>query len=321
MKFFSTVTTVLFLSSASAYAQQQGGSSEVLDLDVNRGASTFTAATRPGGFVYIDVMDVASVTEMEIAGQHIDSSTNMHVESEMKVTDLTTGGKAICTDVKRFSMSIESLGAQILSCDTEDRNTKSQDECAPLFALVGQSSHFVIDDEGTVAAADYGALEDDMEESSSSSGSSSALTKAGPSEQLAQTSRLLKFIPSHPVLPGDKWDASVDMGANGNFEGTSTLLGFKIYNGHDCAVISTAGSLYIDAQTMADSMGMEGFMSDVNIRDATMKTTMYWDNTAKLARWSETALSMIIEMKNPFDESKMSVPVDEVITNTADVKV
>jgi hypothetical protein len=188
--------------------------------------------------------------------------------------------------------------------------------CAPLYSLVGQPLHLVIDEEGTIAEAS-GPGSDIAKQISSTQQHS----RVGHLQQLEQTSRLLKFIPTLPVHPGDAWDASVYLGDLGQFTGKSTLDGYRGYEDHYCAVISTKGTLKMDLEMVLEMMANEfAAMGELSVDNFSMSQVLYWDDHEKLPRYSQVKQSMVMHMQNPLDGSLISIPVDQIITMTSAVK-
>jgi len=281
-------------------------------LDTNRVAAEFTAGTRKSGFTYIDTMDMEMNQHVELGGQQLDITSNVHMENEVIVEDIVSGGKSIDTTTKRIKFASSSGMGHPLVCDSLSPSLQSQEFiCQDIFKLVGTSSHFVVDDQGVVA------------EGTEEASKESPLAKVGPSQQLEQTSRLLQYIPFHPIEPGESWDASADLGELGSFSGTAKLLGYKDHEGYDCAMISVSGSLHIDAQVIADQLKQTGFggaVKGLSISDAAMTTLILWDNEMQLVRWSEQTASYTVGMDSPFGGAKMNIPVEQVAITSSKVK-
>jgi len=309
---------LLLLVSAPCGGASGGGDASGPSLDVDRPPNVLSVGPRPAGRTYVDAMDLTANSHVDLPGGEgggVDSTTHMRVESETDVSDLPEGGTAVDSTVKRLSMESE-MGGAFLKCDTEIPRGEADPNCYPFYGVVDVDYHFVVDDVGTVV---MNGAEDEQD---SASAKNAALDKISPSQQLQQTSRLLKFLPVHAVRPGDTWDASVeDLGDDmGDFQGTATLLGYKAVNGHDCAVIETEGEIHMDMARVAAAMGggaLGDAVKDITVSGARLESTMYWDDEARVVRESRMTMSFVMEMSSPVE---MSIPVSEEITTTTKIK-
>jgi len=276
-------------------------------LDMDREPAVFSAGVRKSGFTYLDSMKSEALTHMDLgAGMLLDMATTYIVENEVEVRDLAGGGKGIDVTIQRIKLEVEQSGtiegmASDLVCDTRDTAHPSECSAMDLSSLVGQSHHFVVDDEGTIAEGPQDAA---------------PLAQVGPNEQLQQASRMLQLIPFHPVAPGESWDAGADYGAMGHFTGTATLLGYKDFEGYDCAAIHVTGELHLDNQFLQDvatsMLGGAAGPTGLTISDAPMSVKILWDNEMNLARYSKTDMAYTMGMDNPVGGSKMKIPIHAV---------
>jgi hypothetical protein len=80
------------------------------------------------------------------------------------------------------------------------------------------------------------------------------------------------------------------------------------------AAIALIGGLMPGDDDTAGDVQTTGTLSGIAIHDAVIKSTMFWDNTAKLMRWSQSNQTMIMDMPNPLDET--STVTSYIATNT-----
>lgn len=273
-------------------------------VDTKRDAVVLeTGAVTTG--TYVDSMNMHMTMEQTISGQKYSTVMDMSFECDKTVVAVAGGGREVDTKITRVSMDVAAMG-QHMHCDSKEATTN--EACQPLTEVVGTSQHFVIDDEGQIAQQSGGNVDP-------------AAGNVSPAQQLEETSRLLKFMPTHPVAPGDSWDASVDMPGMGSFTGKATLRGYIDYEGHDCAVLVSEGIMKLDIQKAIEKMGLNTpGIKDITVSDVDLTTAMYWDNEIKIMRWASITESFVMEMPNPMDGSKMTVPVDEAVTMKSDIK-
>lgn len=289
---------------------------EETGLDVTRGEAILEVNRRKGGVTYLDTFTIHTDSDIEMFGKHVTSIVDMSMKMESTVEDLAEGGQAVDAIIKSVEMSMSTPPSLEIACNTETDDTEeASPACLPLYSMVGTSNHYVVDDEGNIAESS----EDEPTEEANN-----PLGNLQPSNQMEQTSRLLQLVPSHPVKPGESWDASADMGDMGSFVGDGTLVGYKNYEGTDCAVIQTEGLLTVDIAKAAAAMGGGGATPgamDLGVEDgATMTSTMYYDYAACLPVWSETEVEMVMTMPNPISDERMEIPVHEIVQTVTEIK-
>jgi len=310
---FRGAKAILLLALASGASSVENGGdagSNAISLDTDRNEPLVfdTRASRKGGHSYIDDIEIHADIDLDVAGQHVTTTSTIHLTSEMKVEDLPQGGQEI--EASLTAVSLESnTGGMTISCDSHQLSQASP-FCKPMLDAVGDSQHFVVDDEGNVA---------EQQEPAQDAAKASQQHQISPLNHLQQTSRTLKFLPTHPALPGDTWELSVDLGEEmGHLTGTASLLGYTDYKGSDVAVIAVDGTLDIDMQKLAQKMQLPG-VDSVSVDDIKFKSKMFWDPKEQLGRWSELNQSFVMTMASPYGGDDIVAPVFETITASTDI--
>lgn len=269
-------------------------------VDRDRADQIFSPGVRANG-KYVDSFEITSDIEMDILGQVTNLINKMDIENTVVVTDLRDGSHAIDVEVTSFHYSMEGLPTGNIECDSEE-DTDSE-ICDSLYDVIFENHHFTVDDKGKIASQ------------TTSVSTQHSASKVHPDKQLLHTSRNLEFIPTHAVAPGETWTVETE-DEFGSFTGTATLDGYKEQDGHDCAVITVSGKLQVNMEALMDEMQGLG-VGDMDVTDAVSTATIVWDNEMKLARWSEFSQSFTLTVENPFDHSKMTLPVHQEFTMTS----
>ena len=270
-------------------------------LDKDRADEIFSPGVRAEGS-YVDSFEIASDIEMDILGEATNLINKMDIENTVVVKDLPSGVHSIDMEVSSFHYSMEGLPTGNMECDSED--DESSQICDTLFDVIFVAHHFEVDDNGKIASQ------------TTSVSTQHSASKIHPDKQLLHTSRNLEFIPTHAVAPGETWEVETS-DEFGTFTGTATLDGYKEQDGHDCAVITVSGSLQLNKEALMDEMQGMGGAGNLDVTDAITTATIVWDNEVKLARWSTFSQSFTLSMENPFDRSKMTLPVHQEFTMTS----
>jgi len=242
---------------------------------------------------------------------------------------MVTNHLAMHTDMLGFSMDFDS--------NNEDDDALGG-ACAPLRDFLGKVTTITIDDEGNLVDTkdkDLGDIDFDpdanfgQEVELAKEEEANGTPSTDATSQYQQITRLAKALPDGPVKPGDSWEVlSVLMDGIGSVSGTASLLGYQLFEQHDVAVIEFEGKIDIDMDAVIALIGglmpgdddtagdvqTTGTSSGIAIHDGVIKSTMFWDNTAKLMRWSQSNQTMIMDMPNPLDET--STVTSLIATNT-----
>jgi len=305
MKLFARISVLLFLPVQLASALSGDDQEELFgSLDTNREASVLTVGVRKGdGAIYVDTMETESLSTIDLDGEELlDITMSMLMENTVEVMDLPGGGKSIDATIKhiRFQITESARGVETsLLCDYSEEQSEPPPDCVEfgLNLRVGQSQHFVVDDEGTISDG----LGD----------SAGPHANVGPSEQVQHTSRLLQLIPYHPIASGDSWDVSADYGEMGSFIGTATLLGYTDFEGFDCAAILVTGKMHFELEFLQNQISASLSFDDgevvtvVSLSEGPMLVKMLWDNELQLARYSKSEITHTVEYKVDYDDGIM----------------
>lgn len=306
-------------------------------LDTDRPLDIFARPDFIDGAEYVSTFQMDQSTHMEMFG--IESNVEMQFESDQSYTvyPLPEGGKEIVIVTNHVAMHTGMMGFS-LDFDSDDEEKKNDDMLSAVFApmkeLIGKEITITIDDEGNLVEtkdkdigdisfdpdANFGEEIEEAKEEQANGAASAPGTDA--TSQFQQLTRLAKALPDGPVKPGDSWElVSVLMDGIGSVSGNATLLGYRLFEQHDVAVIDFEGTIDIDMSAtnaligslMSGAGGLTGTddtsgndqtaSSGIAIHDVVIKSTMFWDNTAKIMRWSQSNQTMIMDMQNPMDET------------------
>jgi len=301
----------LYLAAGSAFAASSKDAVDSIEyddaeekrLDLDRDLDLFSTQYRNTPGIYVDTVDLHQTTDTTIMGQTMHQIMDMHIESETTVEARPEGGSVMDIETTRIKMDMDMGSGMSFSYDSDVPGDATLPGSDAFAALLDESQHAEMDEEGNFVAADGPGLE--------------VAQQLKPSMSVEQTSRLLRLLPDYPVRPGDSWTVSFDMGEDaGHYEGTATLQGYKAYKHRDCAVITTEGTLEMDMSKVADLVGGVD-LGGMSLDDALMESTIYFDHEMHLIRWTKSIQSMTIKMTNPIDGSEMSIPINqEITTNT-----
>lgn len=296
------------------------------DLDTDREAVVLNvAAVRPVGS-YLDTISVHAVSNLELGGMRVHTVNDMAFDMKTVISDRSDGAHQFTMTLTSVRFDLVTLGASV-SCDSRHPKPASssskaeQDLCSPWYALGGSTIELVVDDAGRAAdAAEPTTAMTSAAEQPSDPTTSSSSPLAELTEEFFSTNRMLNLVAEHPVAPGDTWDASQDDDM-GSFQGTATLLGYKLYDNHDVAVIDIVGTTIVDMdQWRKSNAGLaSGVGSDFSVEEMEIHSTIYFDPKTQFARFTAVDVSYAMHMASPLDGSDLTVPIQETITMTTEL--
>lgn len=294
------------------------------DLDINRDLDIFGTPDFVEGVTYTVTSTLDQVSTMEILQSKYDVVVKLEGTQELTASARAEGGKEIDTVLTHFMMHMDMMGF------VTDFDSDHMDDAPPEFSsfsdLIGVKTTVVIDDHGNLVevkgplkiqdknVADESAefsheVQDAKEENAQTT------MPFDSSSQYQYMTRLDKALPEGPVKPGDSWDVTSDLNGLGSITGMATLSGYRLYQNHDVAVIQLDGKLEINSNAILGALDPSDADPSITFHDAEIKALMFWDNSAKLMRWSQSNQTMVMEMPNPMDEkATFKVPVSQNIT-------
>jgi hypothetical protein len=250
--------------------------------------------------MYLQKSTMVSENKISVMGEDVSSHTDLELDSTMSVNDLNDGGKEISVTVTGLKMDVSSMGVE----QHYDSNEEHEDnEVSKIMdSLIGEPTVIKVDNNDNIIQA--------------GESDATANLQISHSDQYSQISRAAEALPPSDQLvqPSDNWDFD-GMNMNGfAFSGSSSLLGYTNYDGHDVAVIKFEGAFDIDYQEIMDGLvdddKLNEVMSGLMVKDGQMTGWIYWDKDSSFARWSYTEMSMTMEMKNPMggDDEFIDIP-------------
>ena len=271
------------------------------------------AGNRVAGWLYAESFTMDMSSTIDVMGQSTDMTAHMNMESTTQAVDLPQGGQEIHIDIKSVQYSTDLGDLVSVTCDTKATpSDQAEPICQPFYGLLVHV-HTVVDDHGNLAAP--------------TDPQDTHFQQSKAVEHFKAESRLLQFIPTHPIKVGDVWASSQDLHDLGHFEGTVQLKGFdnNTPQNNPCAIISITGTLDIDFEAVLDKydLGQGGMISpqDLKITDSILSAQTCWDNAAKMPTWSKTEMQFVMHMTNPMDPAAppITMPIQETIHTTCRV--
>ena len=304
-------------------------------LEVDRPSMTFDNVLeenngRKSGYTYVDTFRTESTSSIPMGGVDMKTATTMQLENEMSVKDIQGGGQELTIRTNEVFFDVSSAGVNV-HCDSKDPTSRDQPACAQLMALVDVDSlTIIVDDHGNIAEATGANAEAVTKfdhlvhgQNNEQEGGDDDVTKTATQQlqtQFMETARILQLVPKHAVKPGDQWPVNVMMGDLGSMEGTASLLGYKKFEGSDCAVIYVDAEMHLNLDELMQSMGLPAETFSSKPIDAPTTQVIYWDHEQDLARWSQANSTYVMEMKNAVDGSMMSIPVEQSTSMMTEIK-
>jgi len=297
----------------------------------------FGMPTFVDGVTYASSFQLDQVMSFDMFGQAFDQSMAIEGSQEMSISDLPEGGKEIDVVVTHIAIHIDAMG---MSTDFDSDHLDDQSDESLFAGLLGSTS-IIVDDEGHVVSVS--AKVEDLNTITKNNNNHNINTdmefeeevvvakdeesgNVDPTDSLSHyqmVTRLAKILPENLVKPGDTWEVFSDLDGLGSVSGTASLLGYQQYDEHDVAVIQLEATLEInlnDISGIGDLMGSNNSSDGIIIHNASLNSLMFWDNTDKIIRWSQSNQTMIMEMPNPMDEgSTIVVPITQNITVAMDI--
>jgi len=308
----------LFLYAASiAAAIASAQTIDTSNLDVNRGPALFSfEKALVGGATYLDSMTLQTFQVQSSGGLAAQTKTETIMTSELKVMDLSEGGQLVNASLTGFQINIDSsmgsgnssMSTMNLHCDISQEISTVPYSCIPYYAMKGGHVSFVIDDQGTVADVNN---------------FTELVSTISPPQTVEAASRLMKLLPPESFSPGEKYTDNIPLDQDfGQFDGTVTLEGYTTYQGYDVAVFSMQGNLIMSVDDILGKMdpNAAGAGMTATVQQASMASYLFWDNTAKIARKTQTTLTASIELYNPVQNVRVALPINEIITTTSALK-
>jgi hypothetical protein len=128
-------------------------------------------------------------------------------------------------------------------------------------------------------------------------------------------------VPTSDVKPGDSWPVKREMPnplMKVSIEGKYTYVKDEELDGHKCAVLELEASISMDSSSLKKDDATSATLAAVGmeIKDSTMKATIYFDFDLGNARKSETETSMKMSMKNPADGTVIEMPTTTKVSTT-----
>ena len=322
MYYFSFITFVLLVGAAPGEVVKNH------DLDINRDLDIFGTPNFVEGVTYTVTFALDQIATLEILESKSDIVVQLEGTQELTVSAHAEGGKEIDTVITHLMMHMDMMGI------STDFDSDHMDDASPEFSalsdLIGVKTTAIIDDHGNLVEIKYPSkLKDEnyvdksakfgQEVNEAKEENNQSATPFDSSSQYQYMTRLDKALPIGPVKPGDSWEVNSDLNGLGSFTGTAMLSGYKLYKNHDVAVIHLTGKLEIDFGDILSLLGTSDAELGVTFQDAEIKGLMFWDNSAKLMRWSQSNQTMVLEMPDPMDEdTTLKIPITQNITAIID---
>ncbi len=136
----------------------------------------------------------------------------------------------------------------------------------------------------------------------------------------------LATFPKKPVTPNESWDFKMDvpLGAMGKgaMKGKYTYKGMEAKGGAPCAKIKMLGNLTIELGSAADGKAENEEMKqvlemmkkmDMKITSSKIEGMIHFDPGIGAVRAMTTNTAFTMSMKNPADDSRISIPITQKI--------
>lgn len=292
-------------------------------VDTNRAPKFFEPPkARKPGYTYGDEIKIGVAAEMDSMGMELKGTFDATGDTEMHVTNQSGGSVKIEIAIQNV---VAELASPLMSfqCDSKDQ-IGSDENCAELFAVVGQEETLLLDKDGNllemttpdgetynVAAMEQQTLQAQFQ-----------ANQLAASQHFDKSQQFLELIPDHAVRPGDTWIDDIAFDEYGNFKGTSQLKGYTTYQGSDCALFRFDGTLHLDVSIVASAIGLDPEQLPSNLQDTVVTNEILYDVNDDLIRWVEVNLTTSFDLPNPMDpngESTAYIPVEVSLSLATDI--
>jgi hypothetical protein len=295
-------------------------------LDTSRGAEVLKFEWKTGK-TYLQKMEMDQNSKISMGGQTMDQKMKMNMDMEMVVSAVPDSkNKQVESEYKRVAMNMTSMG-MTMEYDSDKPNAGGSPLDA-MGAMVGQKFTMIVDESNSII--DVKGVEEMAKAMGTNPMAAQMSKQFSDKKQLEQMMNtwMAQGFPKTPVKPGDTWplDVKLDMAGIGSvsFTGTYTLAGYQEYGGHDCAVVDMEGEIKMDFSAAAgDDASEQAKMMKamgMQVKDGKTKSRLYWDNKLSWMRGMDMEQSMSMSMKNPADGSEMTIPMNQNMKMTVEVK-
>jgi len=324
------VIVTIALPSAPTYTwppPRVSSTNDILNsLDKNRPATAIYAHLEVGD-QYRQISHVTTGTSLVYEGETLSSTIVMLTENEFEVADDPDGdGFDLDVVLTHITVSVQDTNGDANYYDSEAlHGTTNFDSVLETMiydhVMVDVNKDFEITNE-----IDQDNALEQMEqeyEFGTTTGLSAIM-------QIYQFTQLTQFLPSKgvKVKPNDKWDTTY-VTEDATYVGSSTLLGYTTYQGHDCAVITTKElidqnllDMNQESEQNAQDNGVEDYyyyydmsnFDSLEVKSGSMNSIVLWDMKYQFPRYSKMTITLTdVIHANDDISGDTSIPMTETL--------